>query len=319
MPTRKTTNTTERKGVNFIRKLFEDANCVFKEVNKEHDYGHDAFVLLVDGEKVTPREIALQIKSGSSYCRAETCSFSTTADQLEFWRQHPLRTLGVIFDPNENCAYWIDLKAEANERRFERGGSQTITFRKEPWNRVDRARFRDLFLPSLLGKYPAFDLDLAIEWTRSENYGQHELGLSTLIGKFLHKPETWEVLFDLFDNRKFEETDPHLIWALAHIPTHYDLLSYFSTGSMPKELRILGRERIAKFGRREVLRLLQFVDDGGFERATIGQSVGAIISIIDGHETILREISKDRKLDKTVRAWAKYLVVDGIGYPMLPR
>ncbi len=156
MPTRKTTNATERKGVNFIRKLFEDANCVFKEVNKEHDYGHDAFVLLVDGEEVTPKEIALQIKSGSSYCNTDSCSFSTTANQLEFWRQHPLRTLGMVFDPNENCGYWLDLKAEAGERRFRREGSQTISFRKEPWNRIDKERFQDLFLPSLLGKYPKF-------------------------------------------------------------------------------------------------------------------------------------------------------------------
>ncbi len=51
LPVRKKSNAVGRKGISFVRDAVEEANCVFKEIDRASDYGHDAFVLLVDGEE----------------------------------------------------------------------------------------------------------------------------------------------------------------------------------------------------------------------------------------------------------------------------
>ena len=88
MPIRKRSSATERLGVNYVRSIVEENNSVFKEIAQQHDYGHDAFVLLVEGEQVLPKEIAMQIKSGASYCTLTTCKIPATASQLTFWKGH---------------------------------------------------------------------------------------------------------------------------------------------------------------------------------------------------------------------------------------
>src|ERR1700722_19113696 len=109
MPLRKLNSATERAGVNYVRKLVEVNNSIFKEQDLRHDYGHDAFVLLVEGEQVLSKEIAMQIKSGVSYCTPTTCKIPATGGQLTFWAGHDLETLGVVYDPSEDMAYWVDL------------------------------------------------------------------------------------------------------------------------------------------------------------------------------------------------------------------
>jgi hypothetical protein len=319
MPIRKITNATERKGVNFIRRLFEDANCVFKEVSKEHDYGHDAFVLIVDGESVTPIEIALQIKSGASYCKAESCQFSSTASQLDFWRQHPLPTLGIVFDPNENCAYWVDLKEKGTTFRFSKQNSQNIVVPKAEWNRINAQRFNDLFLPSLLRRPPKFSLETAIEWASSNNYEQHEIGLRTLVSKFLDQAEAWDAIFSIFLERDSESTSYLLIWALAHIPWHFDMFAASGSGQPSQALRSAGKLRFSRFGKPEVIKLLEHVDENGFERGSVGQSVAAILSIISNHRVVLREIAIDREIACSIRDWAIFLLNEGRMYLMRPR
>jgi hypothetical protein len=48
LPVRKLNTVTERACVNYVRGVVEANNSVFKELDLRHDYGHDAFVLLVE-------------------------------------------------------------------------------------------------------------------------------------------------------------------------------------------------------------------------------------------------------------------------------
>ena len=52
---------TERSGVNHARSVVEQAGCLFKEINLQHDYGHDGTMMLVINGEVRPREVALHI------------------------------------------------------------------------------------------------------------------------------------------------------------------------------------------------------------------------------------------------------------------
>ncbi|MEG3088535.1 DUF4365 domain-containing protein [Sphingomonas sp. PB4P5] len=139
---------TERSGVNFVRKVVEDTGCLFKEINLQHDFGHDATIVLVIDNQVQPREIALQIKSGSSYNSDAGCHLPATADHIDFWARHDLTTLGVVYDPAEEAAYWVDLRADCRARRNQRlTGGATISVAKASWNRFDATHFPTVLIP----------------------------------------------------------------------------------------------------------------------------------------------------------------------------
>jgi hypothetical protein len=50
MPKRRKSSSVERAGVNYIRGLFEGANCIYQEISKDNDVGHDAIVQMVEDE-----------------------------------------------------------------------------------------------------------------------------------------------------------------------------------------------------------------------------------------------------------------------------
>jgi len=185
MPTRKLNSVTERAGVNYVQRVVEANNSVFEEKDLRHDYGHDAFVLLVEGERVLPKEIAMQIKSGASYCTPTTCKFWATGAQLTFWAGHDMETLGVVYNPAEDMAYWVDLKAEAMHRtrdRKEQTGA-VIEFPKSAWNRLDERMFRDFVVPVLQRKSPILDLETSVEWANSDDLTTHDIGVRVLLAR----------------------------------------------------------------------------------------------------------------------------------------
>ena len=76
MSTRKKIETiTEREGVNYLRNLVERANCIFHEIHRENDFGNDAIVEFVENESVKGVCVAVQVKSGNSYCTKDSAPF----------------------------------------------------------------------------------------------------------------------------------------------------------------------------------------------------------------------------------------------------
>ena len=200
MPVRRRINATERTGVAFVREVVENSNCVFKEVDRAYDYGHDAFILLVDEERVTPVEFALQIKAGQSFRRKNGYAFSASRAQLNFWAKHPLLTLGVVYDPEEKSGYWVDLQEEGRLQKF---SSKTVTIKipREDWNKFDTEGFREVVLPVLLGEPPRLSLQKAINWAETKNQTTHELGASVLLSRYRTEPDTWRTLLNQFQSR----------------------------------------------------------------------------------------------------------------------
>ena len=94
----------ERAAVNAARSFFEANGCVFQEVDQGNDYGKDAYVDLVDGDKVSGHCIALQIKGGKKYKRANGYVIPIESHEL-VWRQSPLPIAGIVFDSESKTLY----------------------------------------------------------------------------------------------------------------------------------------------------------------------------------------------------------------------
>ena len=286
-PIRKKTNATERKGVGFVRDVVESANCVFKEIDRARDYGHDAFVLLVDGEAVTPVEIALQIKAGRSFCDERSCHFTATAAQLNFWAKHPFLTLGVVYDPDADCCWWVNLRIEARGGRNSVGG-KSITFSKNDWNKFDPEGFQQIVLPTLLDKPPTVALQKAIDWATSGDDDTHDLGVRVLLARFRREAATWDAILKSFSARG-RNSSFSVFLGLVRIMGHPDE-GYFSD-EVPVSLRNAVQSQVIEFDEPEVIELLHFVDDFGFERGSPGNGLFALIPRIQNGLEILRSIA----------------------------
>lgn len=304
MPKRQRINATERKGVNYVRGIVEAANSVFREIDRAGDYGHDAFVLLVDGEAVTPVEIAVQIKSGRSFCRPRDCRFSASPAQLGFWAGHGLTTLGVIYDPDADCAWWVDLTEEAKARKAT-VGSCTIAFPKARWNRFDDHGFRNVLLPALLGTAPRLELALAMDWARDSDLETHDLGVRVLLARHREAAGTWEVLFQEFRQRG-RDVSFGVIRGLIRIMGHTDD-GYFSD-EVPWWIREPRQAEILAFGKTQLADLLSFVGDQGFERGTAGWGLFAIVPPHPRGLQLLADVASDPHEAADVRAAARHML-----------
>lgn len=308
LPIRKLNTVTERAGVNYVRNAVEVNNCVFKEQDLRHDYGHDAFVLLVEGEQVLPKEIAMQIKSGVSYCTPTACKIPATGAQLMFWANHDFDTLGVVYDPNENLAYWVDLKVEA--RHLTRGRREhtgaVIEFPKSSWNKLDALMFREFLIPTLLGKAPLIDLETAIEWASSEDLDTHDLGIRILSARHYREDAAWKAMLAIYHQREPARMTPRIGIALAKMIGHHD--DGFSMRSAPEAVQAYVREEILGFGATELAKLLAYVDDMGFERPSSGYSLMSVLAARSDCTTIFAEIRDNPAFGDETRRKAGHLI-----------
>ena len=306
MPIRKANSITERLGVNFVRGVVELNNSIFKEIDQRHDYGHDAFVLLVEGEHVIPKEVALQIKSGTSYCTPTECKIAASAGHLAFWAEHDLETLGVVFDPSKNSAYWIDLKAEARAQLVgtSRVGA-TIRYPKSAWNRFDAHLFSAFLVPALQGKVPNIGLSTSIEWAKSDDLDTHDVGVKILAARHPSELRTWYTILELFRERDPARLTPRAWIALVKIVGHHD---DGGTHKVPQIIKQSVLSEVLCFGPNELTRLLFHVDESGFDRPSNGYSLMALIGARAVSQEIIATIRDSEELDQDIREKAALLL-----------
>ena len=98
-----------RKGVAAVQQIVTtDLEWLFREQPTD-DYGIDAQFEVVENNAATGRLLAAQIKSGPSYFKKthpEGWWFSLDRDDLQYWLDHALPVLVVIYDPGSRAAYW---------------------------------------------------------------------------------------------------------------------------------------------------------------------------------------------------------------------
>ena len=261
-------------GVNYVRTIIEHANCIFNEIHQENDYGNDAFVELVDGQKVTGKHLVVQIKSGTSYHDDSRCWIPATREQLEYWRGHPLPVVGITYVPSEDCAYWVNISHRLKKGLWN-GSPTRIVFPKSDILRFDNQGFQEIFLPFFLGKSIIFSQEKSSQFADSSLFIEHVLGLRSLFYGFYNDMSTWEKMERFLLSRAPEEISPQLPYFLAHAPGHDDI--WWRQPPLRREIQeaVLDRMR-SSYDERHLLAL---VDENGFERGSVGQSVFAIVDL----------------------------------------
>ncbi|MCK4840414.1 MAG: DUF4365 domain-containing protein [Methylococcales bacterium] len=104
----------DRIGVQAVGEQFERAGYIYRE-QPVSDYGIDAHIELVEGETVTGKLIALQIKTGLSWFRepiSQGYVFRGDNEHLKYWVEHSLPVLIILHDPETHFSYWQSIKTE---------------------------------------------------------------------------------------------------------------------------------------------------------------------------------------------------------------
>ena len=300
MPRYLKTNATAKAGTNYIRTIVETHNCIFQKIDQENDVGIDALIELVKNERPTGNFIASQIKSGNSYFdkKANLCKIPI-GDHRDYWSNHSLPVYGIVYIPELDTAYWVNIKSYLNENPTE----TTISFEPTLVNIINKATFITQFIPHLTGEAPDISFELAKQLFQSKNPDELYLGLYTLFKKYADRNEVWKIFVDYFQTHKVEEIPEMLVYYLSVIPWHPDMLFY--KDSHTEESRNYGKSLINKFAKYDIEKLLHFIDEENMiSRGSLGQSVEAIVSSVPNFLEYLEQIIKDKTQEIKIREFA---------------
>ncbi|HAN93289.1 MAG TPA: hypothetical protein DCQ33_14595 [Nitrospira sp.] len=310
---KKVTSATARNGVNFIRDIVERANCTFQEIDQHNDLGNDAYIEFVCAEEATGCCIAIQVKSGESYVKADG-SLILKADRahFEYWKSHSLPICGIVHDPTRSLAAWCDITGylKSNPHIIDDGPYQIPVADAQLFNDTTFETFREHFLKykieysnnahygSSLERFtPFFDIETRID------------ALSALFSFHRDRPSTWCYVASLLRSIEDPRLLRVLVRALEFIPGHGDIF-WSARNNINEATRLSARMFMEViFGREEAVKLLSVVDEYGFERGKIGQSVHAIISIIRNIVPMLNDIAFDENISVDIRYTALWLFI----------
>lgn len=101
---------TGRTGVHHVGEVVEDKlDWIFRE-QPDGDYGIDAHVETVVDEEVTGKLLALQIKSSKTKFKKRPVAkgwwFKPKNTHVNYWRDHSLPVVVVLYDRSSKTAYW---------------------------------------------------------------------------------------------------------------------------------------------------------------------------------------------------------------------
>lgn len=314
MTKRKQTSATAREGINFLRSLVERHNCIFHEIRQEDDIGNDAYVEFVLNENATGCCIAVQVKSGRSYRRSEG-RYVIPADQSHFtyWRSHALPVAGVVFDPTERRAFWVDITSflDAHDTRAANGPFVIPVTENAELSDASFILFRDHFL-----KYQArfrSDAEFGRALERYADLTSVDIAHAALHALFAfhrNRPATWVYIASTFRRFRGHPLLRQIVRVLCLLPGHGDVF-WHDKNIIEEPARSLGLMAVRQlFGLEDIQVLLESIDDNGIERGTIGQSVHAILMTIPGAAATLRAIALDTRSPREIRYHALIFALD---------
>lgn len=290
---------TSKIGVNFVRTVVETSGSIFTEIPQQNDIGTDGLIEIIKDEHPTGHCISVQVKSGKSFFNSvnNECQIPVENHAL-YWIKYPLPVFGLVYVPERNCGYWVDIKYYLEPS----SSVSKIIFPCTKANKFDLDSFNKIFVPYVTGKLPEIEFDEAFELFNSDQQEEKEIGLVVLFRLYTDKKIVWDAFLDYFLNGNVDNIPPKFIYYLAHIPWHMDIFG--GRDKITVETREYATTLIKQFSIPEIIKLLSFIDKNGIERGSVGQSVEAIISSIPNYKDFLIEITRDETFSLVLREWA---------------
>ncbi|MEV0415986.1 DUF4365 domain-containing protein [Streptomyces sp. NPDC050448] len=111
MSTVRSSRRIERAGVNALRALLKKYDHIVQEIDGGNDRGEDMIANFTRGGKRTGCRIAIQVKSGKKYKRANGYTIPVE-DHFDAWRQSRIPIVGVVYDMKRKQLFWVNLTGQ---------------------------------------------------------------------------------------------------------------------------------------------------------------------------------------------------------------
>ena len=305
---------TARAGINYVRGVVESNNCIFQEIDLDNDVGNDAYIEFTLDEDATGCCIAVQIKSGTSYLSSDRTRFVLRSDQdhFKYWSNHLLPVAAVIFDPVAERAGWIDVTKFLNEHptRVTDGPFSISIPTGRNFSTTQFGEFRDHFLSYRAEYRQGANFGLAVEkFSNLEDVEGCQDGIRSLFSFHRQSLASWYFLVSCFRFFRGHPLLNSLIGVLCHVPGHPDIF-WSKRNIIEQSIRNSATALICeRFGKEEVIMLLEAVGEEGFQRGTIGQAAHAIIDVVKNRNQILESVAFDADVSEDARFQALLLLI----------
>lgn len=122
---------TGNKGVRIVESIVHDElYWVFREQEGQKDFGIDAHIELMDGDKVLGRMFAAQIKCGKSYFKSKNEDgfvYRGEPKHLNYFINYSTPVIVILCDPLTKKCYWREVDARDTDET-ETGWEITVPF-----------------------------------------------------------------------------------------------------------------------------------------------------------------------------------------------
>ncbi|HMQ78338.1 MAG TPA: DUF4365 domain-containing protein [Ignavibacteria bacterium] len=319
MPTkRKNTKKTENQGVLYVQNVINDSNCIFNKIDTSNDIGLDGYLEFVERETVSGLCLGVQIKSGNSNKNKQNyVTIKSDKEHFEYWFSHNLPIVGIVYIPEDSLAYWIDITEylRLNENIVETG-PYVIHIGKENV-------FTSETFPQFYEKLIHYKNSFNQEWSFGRalkslaDFHSKDIRFDALKSLFYfhrNEPAAWYYIINQFKIETDSKIQYLIIYLMRHLTNHGDIF-WHNNNIIQQDTRTYGREIITKlFSNNEIYKLLNFIDENGIDRGSVGQDIYAIIDLINNKIEILKEIILRNDCTDEIRFWAGMIIIEEI-YP----
>lgn len=298
-------------GVSHVAKVVAQANCVFQSVDQQNDVGIDGYIELVTDEKASGCLLAVQIKSGASYCLGENWHIPADAGHIQYWKNHVLPVCGFVYDPDSDSARWVDI-SQLLEKQECVGGQKISVPAHNLFDLESFTKFSGHFLEHRERRsndaYFGRTLDA---FANTEDIISCDAALRALVTFHRNRIATWYYIIMALPSMKGHALIRRLVAHLSHIPGHPDIF-WHEKNIINEETSRAGIDLLKRSIKRDsMVALLDAIPEGeGFGRGTLGQCVYSIIIKIPKAETMLESIVSDATLDQVLRYWGLLILID---------
>ncbi|MCB2196995.1 MAG: DUF4365 domain-containing protein [Bacteroidetes bacterium] len=303
---------TEFLGVDYVAQVINKSNSIFNKVDGSNDIGLDGYIEFIENESATGLCVGIQIKSGNSYQSAnkEFAVITADVDHFEFWKSHILPIAGVVYIPEDDIAYWIDLSTFLKDNDLK--GPYTIRISKKSiFTHETFSEFYKNFIAyknkyntdwnfgkALKGLLPIKDRDTRIESIKSLFYFHR------------NDIESWYYIINQFMIEDDFDVENVIIFTLRHVISHGDI--FWHKGNFVNDsVRSFARGLIKdKFSKKEIAKLVRHIDEGGITRGSMGQNIYPIIDLVTEKIDFLKNVILDKSTDDNSRTWAGVILIN---------
>ena len=287
---RKQSKSTSQAGVRFVEGVVNEHNSIFQEIALENDIGNDAYIEFIKNEQATGCCIAAQIKSGDSYVTSDGNFFlRADKDHFEYWHSHVLPIAAIVYNPTKKVAAWCDVTEYLIQHvdRIETGPYNIEITSSQEFSSANFHIFTAHFLKYT--KPYKYKFSMALERFADISNAQNCLdGMKYLFSFQRNNTASWYYVINCFQNFRRHRLLFYLISMIAYLPGHGDIFWHKDNIINDHTCEVALRFLKERFGRIEILCMLEVLTDGGgFGRGALGPPIEAIVSQVRDRRSLL--------------------------------